>query len=757
MKQVVLKSGNVSQKQIAAVEPKSPTVVERTKPKTRQFQVTYRVVHSTPGRVRFRIPRIAHDSNYAQRLQRLLAAEPQVTSVRLKPAAASVVIRYLPGEPDSQMRSRLGKVIQLATNAALTIPGNITSTQPENSAKPGDWSRLKLPTLATLISLVSGPLGLSFHPLILGGTIALATIPVARRALESITQERRLNVDFLDLAAITIITAQRHFLTSCSMLGLIELGEAIRERTARSSRNQTLDLLSSLAQFVWVERNGEKQQIPIEQVQPEDTVIVYPGDQIPVDGQILQGKALIDEQKLTGEAMPVVRSEGDSVYASTLLREGQLYILAERIGADTLAGRTLKLLQDAPVHDTRVENYAAKIADRMVVPTLLLGGVIFALTRNAARAASILTIDFATGIRVSVPTTVMAAMLSAARQGILLRSGRALEQLARVDAIVFDKTGTLTQGDVAIIGITTADSAISELEVLRLAAAAEQRITHPVAEAVMRYANYQEVIIPQRGEWDYQVGLGIQAQIEGQTVLVGSERFLVKEGIDLESFYTAHPEVKTTEYPTIYVASNGRLLGILQYTDPLRPESAEVIAMLRDEMGAEIHILTGDNCQRAAVVAAQLNIPPSHTYAEAFPQRKAEVVQQLHEAGKTVAFVGDGLNDSAALAYADVSVSFRDGSDIARETADVVLMQNNLRGLVEAIAIARNAKQIIRQNTKIVAVPNLSGLAIAATVGLNPMTATLINNGSSVIAGVNGLRPALKRDKAAIDVEATSD
>jgi len=755
MKQVLLTSGNVAQKQTAAMERKSPTVIERTKPKTRQFQVTYRVVHSTPGRVRFRIPRIAHDSNYAQRLQRLLAAEPQVTSVRLKPAAASVVIRYLPGEPDSQMRSRLGKLIQLATNAALTIPEN--PTQPENSPEPGNWSRLKLPTLATVISLVSGPLGLSFHPLIIGGTIALATIPVARRALESITQERRLNVDFLDLAAITIITAQRHFLTSCSMLGLIELGEAIRERTARSSHSQTLDLLRSLAQVVWVERNGEKQQIPIEQVQPEDTVIVYPGNQIPVDGEILQGKALIDEQKLTGEAMPVVRSEGDNVYASTLVREGQLYILAERIGADTLAGRTLKLLQDAPVHDTRVENYAAKIADRMVLPTLLLGGAIFALTRNAARAASILTIDFATGIRVSVPTTVMAAMLSAARQGILLRSGRALEQLARVDAIVFDKTGTLTQGDVAMIGIKTADPAISELDVLRLAAAAEQRITHPVAEAVMRYANYQEVIIPQRGEWDYQVGLGIQAQIEGQTVLVGSERFLVKEGIDLASFYTAHPEVKTTGYPTIYVASNGRLLGILQYTDPLRPESAEVIAILRDEIGAEIHILTGDNCQRAATVAAQLNIPPSHTHAEAFPQRKAEVVQQLHEAGKTVAFVGDGLNDSAALAYADVSVSFRDGSDIARETADVVLMQNNLRGLVEAIAIARNAKQIIRQNTNIVAVPNLSGLAIAATVGLNPMTATLINNGSSVIAGVNGLRPALKGNKAVIDVEVASD
>jgi Cu2+-exporting ATPase len=325
---------------------------------------------------------------------------------------------------------------------------------------------------------------------------------------------------------------------------------------------------------------------------------------------------------------------------------------------------------------------------------------------------------------------------------VLIRSGRALEQLAQVDAIVFDKTGTLTQGDVAIVGVKTAAAAIDPMRVVQLAAAGEQRITHPVAEAVMRYANYHELIVPARGEWDYQVGFGLSAQVEGQAVLVGSDRFMVKEGVDLDPLHDRHPEVLTAGYPKIYVACDRRLLGVIQYSDPLRPETVRVLEKLR-RFGAEIHMLTGDNRQRAATVARELDIPPSHVHAEAFPEHKAEVIGRLHDRGKTVAFVGDGLNDSAALAYADVSISFGDGSDVARETADVVLMKNNLYGLVEAVEIARHAKQIIAQNTGIVALPNLSGLAIAATVGMNPMTATAINNGSSVVAGVNGLRPVL--------------
>lgn len=736
---------NVTQRLATKIQEKSTNLTAVAYSKAKFPNVNYRVINATPGRVRFRIPRLARDAEYAQRLELLLAADVQVSVIRLKRAAASLTVRYIPGAiADNQMRFHLAKLIEQASEPALAISPKAASNKQLNSQPiNGSWSSLKLPALATALSLLAGPVGLSVSPLLVRGSLAVAALPIARRALASILRKRRLNVDFLDLTAVSIMTAQSHFLTCSSMLTLIQLGEAIRARTARASQNQTLDLLSSLAQFVWIEREGEKQQVPIGEVQPGETVIVYPGEQIPVDGHILRGKALIDEQKLTGESMPVVRSEGEAVYASTLVREGRIYILVEQIGADTRAGRTLQLIQDVPVHDTRIENYAAKIADRAVLPTLLLGGAVFAITGNVARAASVLTLDFATGIRVSVPTTVMAALSAAARRGILIRSGRALEQLTKVDAIVFDKTGTLTQGDVVIAGINTVEPSISPLQVLKLAAAAEQRITHPVALAIMRHANYHELIVPKRGTWEYQVGLGIWAEIEGQNVLVGSERFLLQKGIDLEPLYESHPDLKTAGYPLIYVASEGKVQGVIQYTDPLRRESLQVLTRLRQEFGAEVHMLTGDNWQRAKVVARELDIPSNQTHAEAFPEQKAEIIQKLHQEGKTVAFVGDGLNDSAALAYADVSVSFRDGSEVARETADVVLMKNDLRGLVEAISIARNAKGIIHQNTSIIAIPNISGLAIAATLGMSPMTANLINNGSSVIAGINGLRPVL--------------
>lgn len=535
------------------------------------------------------------------------------------------------------------------------------------------------------------------------------------------------------------------------MIALVEIGEAIREQTARSNDRQTLDLLSSLEQFVWVERNGE-QQVSIHEVQPGDTVIVYPGEQIPVDGRILRGKALIDEQKLTGEAMPVMRTKGQTVHASTLVREGQLYILTEHVGADTRAGQIIKVMQDAPVHDTRIENYAAKIADSAVVPTLILSGIVFAATRNLSRAASVLTLDLATGIRVSVPTTVLAALTYAARRGILIRSGRALETLASVDAVVFDKTGTLTQGEAVVVSVETVSELTSPLQVLELAAAAEQRLTHPVAEAVVRYAQERGAKISPRGKWDYHIGLGVRAQIDEHTILVGSDRFLRQEGISLDELHAKHQHLQAGSNSVIYVARNGELQGVIAYRDPLRPESREVITALRSTDGMEIHLLTGDNKRTASAVAHELGIAKTNTHAEAFPETKVAVVRGLHAEGRTVAFVGDGINDSPALAYADVSVSFGDGSDVARETADVVLMENNLRGLPEAIAIARQAMQLIHQNTGIVAIPNLAALVVAATVGITPLAATIVNNGSTIVAGFNGLRPLLTTSEEDLDL-----
>ncbi|XWK89612.1 MAG: heavy metal translocating P-type ATPase [Phormidium sp.] len=706
-------------------------------------ELSYSIVHETPGRIRFRIPLVAKDADYAQKLTQLAESDSRVTNIKINKDAASVAIFYQASDlSPAAIKAHLVHLIELANDPSTLIKiGSSATIETEEETNP--WSNLSLPVATAVLALLSGPIGLPIPPIVTGGAIAIATIPVAQRALESILTEGKLNIDFLDFSAIAITTLQGQFINPAIMLILIELGEAIREQTARSSKKQTLDLLDSLKQFVWVERNGEKQEISIHDVQKGDTVIVYPGDQIPVDGRILRGKALIDEQKLTGESMPVMRSEGQTVYTSTLVREGQLYILAEHIGIETRAGQIIKVMQDAPVHDTRIENYAAKVADQAVIPTLLLSGIVFGLTGNLARAASILTIDFATGIRVSVPTTVLAALTYAARRGILIRSGRALEKLATVDAVVFDKTGTLTKGEPTVVNVETASESISPLQVLELAAAAEQRITHPVAVAVVKYAEDQGARILPRSEWHYEIGLGIRAEIDGQNVLVGSNRFLEQEGINVDILHEKYPHLKSGSCSLIYVASNGELQGVIAYRDPLRAESRDVIKALRTAADMDIHILTGDNKRTAKVVAGELGIAPNNTHAEAFPETKVAVVKALHEEGKTVAFVGDGINDSPALAYADVSVSFADGSDVARETADVVLMENNLRGLPEAIAIARQALELINQNTAIVAVPNLSALVLAVLFGIPPLAATLVNNGSAIVAGLNGLRPLL--------------
>ncbi|MBD2597188.1 cadmium-translocating P-type ATPase [Nostoc spongiaeforme FACHB-130] len=705
-------------------------------------KVVYSVVHAVPGRMRLRIPQLRDNTAYMQRLQTLLEVDPLITSVRIKPAAASLVVTYKASQVnDAKMRSRLSCLIMTANDANVVLldqkkPLNQKS---QEDGEEGAWPGLQLSMVATGLAVLGGPLGLSVPPVMVAGTIALATLPVFQRAIVGLVMQRKLTIDVLDFLAIVITTVQGQFLTPALMLSLIEIGENIRDRTARSSKMQTLDLLNSLGQFVWVERDGEKVQISIKEVKSGDTVIVYPGEQVPVDGSILRGKALLDEQKLTGESVPVLKTQGQPVFASTLVREGSIYILAERVGNDTRAGQSIKLMEEAPVHDTRMENCAIKIAEKAVLPTLLLGAGVFAITRNAARAASVLTLDFATGIRVSVPTTVLAALTYAARHGILIRSGRALEQLAEVDTIVFDKTGTLTKGEVAVIGVDSFNPEVDSDRVLAIAAAAEQRLTHPVAEAVIRYAETQKVTIPSRSKWNYKLGLGVEAEIYGEAVYVGSERFLRQQGVNMEALNNVN-RVNSV----IYVASNGQLLGRIRYSDILRPETREVINHLLRVEGVEVHMLTGDNQRTAKAVAAELGIAPANTHAEAFPEQKAAVVRELHEQGKTVAFVGDGINDSPALAFADVSISFAHGSEIARETADVVLMENDLHGILEAIALARNAKKLIRQNTSIVAIPNIAAMAIAVLFGLNPLGATVVNNGSTIVAGVNGLRPILK-------------
>jgi Cu2+-exporting ATPase len=722
-----------------AINPPGVAKVERL-----QQIVGYKIVHKNLRRIRISIPRLATDTEYACTLKYLVESIDSVTEVRINPVVSSIAVEYdyqVDAQAIAKAEQKLFAAIQEAIHVQIDETAIQKATEKQSNHEVNYWERLG-PSVVSIVLSFGALIGLPFPSVLIAGAIFFASIPVFQRAWEGIEQDKQLNIDFLDALTVSLHTMRANYFAPAFMLTLIEGSEVIRDMTARSSERTTLDLLDCLGKYALVERDGKEVQIPVREVVEGDRVVVYPGDQIPVDGHILRGTGLIDQCKLTGESVPVTRSEGDEVFASTLLVNGNLCILVERTGQNTRAGVIVSLMQSAPVHDTRVENYAATIANQAVVPTLLVGTSVGLLTGDLGRAIALLTLDVGTGIRVSVPTTILSALTYAARNGVFIRSGRAIEILARVDTVVFDKTGTLTQGHAQVTGIKLTNQGISERELLTLAATAEQGLTHPVAQAIVHHAKDEGIQLYECQAWDYQVGLGVVATVNSQQILVGSHRLMAQENISQDYLDQHYPNLKSGSNSLVYVAANGELLGVILYSDPPRTESKEVIQELR-EAGINSYMLSGDVTRVARAIAKDLNIDPNNIYAEAFPERKVEVVRALHDSGKTVAFCGDGINDSAALAYADVSISFAGATDIARETADIVLMEDDLRGLTHAIKIAKQAMDIIWQNVAIVAVPNISAAVSGVLFALDPVLAIIINNGSAILAEINGLRPLL--------------
>ncbi len=700
-------------------------------------RVKCQVVHRNERRIRVVVPRLGFDSAYGQKLKDLVESVDYVTHVRINPAAKSIAVDYDCGVDKAKIakaQQQVFEIIKQTTYAEIKELEVPVSVQQEVDY----WQRLGLPVTSLGVALLAGPLEVSMPFLVIAGIIASAAVPIFSRAIAGVVDEGKYKVDLLDSLWITLHTLQGQYVAPALMVSLVEASEAVRDITVRANQDQTLELLDSPNRYAWVERDGEEQQIPLTEVQKGDKVIVYPGDLIPVDGSILQGTGLIEQQNVTGFT-PVKCLEGQQVYASTLVVQGKLSIIAERTGKDTRAALVTQFLQ-TPVTDTQVENYVKEVSDKLVVPTLFLSGSIFALTGNINGALAPLQLDFGTGIGIAVPTTILAALSSLARSGVFIRSGRALEALARTDTVVFGKTGTLTEAIATVVGIQTIDDTISTDVVLTLAASAEQELNHPVARAIVRYAAENNVQVRECEAPEYQVGMGITTQMDGQKILVGSDRFLQREGIDLAPIFNQHSNLKTDTHSLVFVAKNAELLGVILLDNPIRKQSADVIATLKNQ-GIEIHLLTGDNQQAAQAVATQLGINPNNAYDSALPENKIDIVRRLQSQGKIVAYLGEELSDTESFTYADVSISFAKESDIESETADVVIVGNDLRQLVQAIDIAKQAMELVYQNIALVAVPNIGVVIAGVFFGLNPVAAVLINNCAALIAELNGSRP----------------
>lgn len=695
------------------------------------------VAHAIPGRARLRVPALKHSPALAEGLQRLLLDQPGVADVQVNDWCSSVTVTC---DPSIWTGDKLCSWLQpltvqevIAYRSAKEQSGSLETT---TSDEAGD--ELWYSSAGIGIALLVEPLAAPLVPVLL----LVSALPMLKRAHRSLSEDGKLNVDVLDASATSLLVAQGNFPMAIFMVWLINVADWIRDLTAMRSKKAIEEILGYQHIEAWVLRDGQKVRVNVVEVQVGETVVVYPGERIAVDGTVLSGKALVDQASLTGESVPVEKEEGGQVYAATVVREGKLYVRAERIGSETEAAQILRLVETAPARETKIQNYAVKWANDLV-PYSFAGGALAAVMGGGLQgAAAVLIIDYGTGIRIAAPTTVLSAMTKAIRNGILIKGGRHLESLAEVDAVVFDKTGTLTTGHPDVLDVAAVNGSTVN-EVLSLAAATELRLSHPVADAVVRAAQARGLTIPERTASDYKLGLGVEAVVDDSIVLVGSPRFMDLCGVILSADVQGHiSHMQERAISPLCVARDGEVIGLLSVSDPLRPEARDVIEALRDRGMKRIVMLTGDHRDVATRIAEELGI--TEFVAEVFPGDKSEAVQHLQREGYKVAVVGDGINDSPMLAYADAGIAVEGGTEAARETAPVVLLHGGLWKVPLAIDIGRETVALIKQNWKIISIPNTIALGLACVGLLGPIGATLLSNGSAIVATMNGLRPIME-------------
>jgi Cu2+-exporting ATPase len=583
---------------------------------------------------------------------------------------------------------------------------------------------------AVLAATVSGVV----PPPAMAAAIALTAIPSAKRAYQSLA-ERRTSVDLLDITAIGISLGTGQPLTASFITWLLGVGDIILAQTTDRARAAISKLMALDAEDAWRIGDGdEAERVPVKKLVLGDRIVVEAGGRVAADGIVERGVALVDEKALTGESVPIERKPGDRVLAASVVVEGQIVVTVDRVGTDTTAAKIVQILEGAGAKPMTLQRETERFADKLVLPTFGVAGVAAALTSQIDRMTSVLITDFGTGIRIAVPTAALAAMTAAAREGVLVKGGQFLERMSKVDAIVFDKTGTLT-GGAPVVSEVIALGKLSMREAVALAAAAEARQGHPVAEAIRRHAAAMELVVPEAelGSENYVIGAGLSARVGGRKVLVGSLRLMRRDGVSVKGA------------AELCVAVDGRLEAVIGYADEPRPESRAVVEALKAGGRRQIVLMSGDAPGPVAAIAARVGV--DRALPELLPEDKAHHIQALQREGRTVAMIGDGINDAPALAVADVGISLEGGTDVALETADVVLLEGGLKKLPDAFATADRAMRHVHRGLGLVIVPNAIAIAMGAAGLITPGIAAAVNNGSTIVAAMAGLEPLLRTSR----------
>jgi len=567
--------------------------------------------------------------------------------------------------------------------------------------------------------------------------LAIGGWPIFKEAFANLI-ERRMTMELSMTIAIVAAAAIGEFFTALVITLFVLVAEVLEGMTVQRGRRAIRDLLEFLPREVSVRRAGSVRAVSAAELGIGDAILVNPGGRVPVDGTVLAGHSFVDESRITGESMPVEKTKGAPVYAGAINQSGALEVRAERIGRDTSYGKIIEAVERAERSRAPVQRLADRLAGFLVYFALAAAGLTFLVTGDVRATIAVVIVAGACGIAAGTPLAILGGIGQSARLGAIVKGGVHLETLGRVDTVVLDKTGTLTYGRPAVQRVLTV-AGVSPETVLDAAATAEQRSEHPLGQTIVAHARAQKRPVVEPDRFSYTPGRGIAAEVAATTVLVGNRAWMRERGVVMPdaSGTGIGRETAASAASEVFVARDGRLLGAIAIADAVRPEGQRAVAAL-GRLGIRTILLTGDTRSVAEAVARSLDI--REVEADLLPEDKLERVKALVAASRTVAMVGDGVNDAPALMAASVGVGMGSGTDVARESADVVLLGNDLARFVETLAVARRTRGIIWQNFTGTLVVDALGVGLAAFGLLGPLLAAFIHVASELAFILNSAR-----------------
>ena len=675
------------------------------------------ILHEGKGRMRVHVCTVRMTLHRADVLEAYLNGQDNIQKATVYERTGDVVLTYRGSRKDA---------------AALLASYRFDNEELEVLVTSHDSRKINQEYQEKMVGLVAGR---AFRKVFLPAPIAAAytvwrSIAFVWKGIRCLLH-RKLEVEVLDALSITASLLRGDYSTAGSVMFLLTVSSLLEEWTRKKSLDDLARSMALNVDKVWVRTPQGEVLVPLTRVHAGDEVVVRSGNMIPLDGMVLEGEAMVNQAALTGESMPVRKTTGATVYAGTVVEEGECVLVAKAEGGANRYDKIVAMIEESEKLKSGTENRALLLADRLV-PWCLAGTVAtYAFTRNVTRAISILMVDFSCALKLSMPLAVLSAMRECGEYHITVKGGKYLEALAKADTIVFDKTGTLTRATPQVVQVVPF-SGCGEQEVLQLAACLEEHFPHSMANAVVAEAKRHGLTHEEyHSQVQYVVAHGISSMVEGKKVIIGSAHFVFEdEGCRILEGEQPKFDALPAAYSQLYLCIDGELAAVICIHDPLRREAREAVRVLHESGFANVVMMTGDNRRTAEAVAAEVGVDA--VYAEVLPEDKAAFIRQEKEKGHTVIMVGDGVNDSPALSEADAGIAISTGAAIAREIADITVASEGLLALVTLRRLGEALMERIHGSYRFIVGFNLALIALGVAGVLPPTTSALLHNGSTL-------------------------